>query len=211
MLLGKFDQNALYSDLQNVEHWNQKNDPDEAATFTESANVIEGQTLTERESREERLSFGHKALRESEAYRWLVSAVKQNTNMSGVRAVQMENHRNWLLTLLEKNTPAEQAQKARKVSRCRKPPLYTAKFDLAWDLLKFLQTQQYADKDLHAFVGRAITLSGNDQFVQALPCKEYMEQIWPSTGADFIRLLERLVDAPSQFCKRESFYLFQNY
>ena len=62
----------------------------------------------------------------------------------------------------------------------------------------FLREQEYADEDLHAIVGRVITLSGDHQFVQALPCKEYMEQIWPSTGADFVRLLERLVETPGQ-------------
>ena len=173
--------------MQNIEDWNKKNESEIPDTYSAEADPWE-----------DKLSFGHEALRKSEAYKWLISAVQRNVNMNGVRPSCMEGHRQWLLTMLETNTPREQALKHQKISRCRRPALYTAKFELSWNLMGFLREQEYADEDLHAIVGRVITLSGDHQFVQALPCKEYMEQIWPSTGADFVRLLERLVETPAQ-------------
>jgi hypothetical protein len=178
---------AYYRDMQNIESWNMKTEFQIPDKYSAEADPLE-----------DKLSFGREALRKSEAYKWLISAVQRSINMNGVQPSCMESHRQWLLKMLETNTSQAQASKHRKISRRRRPALYTAKFELSWDIMGFLREQEYIDKDLHAIVGRVITLSGDCQFVQALPCKEYMEQIWPTTGPDFVQLLEHLVEMPTQ-------------
>jgi hypothetical protein len=177
--------------MKNIADWNEKNGPEIPDTYSADADPWE-----------DKLGIGHEALRESEAYKWLISAVQRNVNMNGAQPSCMQSHRQWLLTMLETNTAREQ----RKISSHRRPVLYTAKFELSWNLIDFLREQEYADGDLHAIVGRVITLTGDHQFVQALPCKEYMEQIWPSTSADFVRLLEHLVENPAQTHECRSLY-----
>ena len=205
---GSVDDPAYYSDLQNIENWNSGGGADDPAYYNDMQNVgdwtkeNESERLdtysTESDHWEDKLSAGHKTLRNSEAYVWLISTVQRIIHMNGVQSSYMESHRQWLLTMLEANISQKKAQKHWRISRRRRPALYTAKFELSWDLLGSLRKRGYAEENLFTFVGRVITLSGDHQSVQALPCKEYMEQIWPSAGADFIRLLERAVETPNQ-------------
>lgn len=149
----------------------------------------------ETDPRGDMLAFGLATLRESEAYKWLISTVQRNVKINGVQPSRMRDHRQWFLALLDATST--------RISRRRKPDLYTAKFELSWDLIGFLQEQEYVDEDPSSVIGRVITLSGDHECVQALPCKNYMEQLWPSTGPDFVQLFERLVETPVQnhYCK----------
>jgi hypothetical protein len=133
-------------------------------------------------------TFELATLRESEAYKWLVSTVQRNVKINGVQPSRMRDHRQWFLALLDSTST--------RISRRKKPDLYTAEFELSWNLMGFLQEQEYDDEDPSSVIGGVITLSGDDKCVQALPCKEYMEQIWPSTGPDFVQLFQRLVETP---------------
>lgn len=153
----------------------------------------------------DKLSFGHDSLRKSQAYQWLVSTVQRQTAMMDVQASQMDKHREWLLNTLESITPQEQKQKHR-VSRRRKPPIYTVNFDLSLDLTGFIRDQEYPEQDRHSIVSRVIALTGSEHFVQALPCKEYMEQIWPSSGTQLVKLLDSLAEAPDRHHTCESCY-----
>jgi hypothetical protein len=100
-----------------------------------------------------------------------------------------------------------------RISRRRKPVLFTVRLELDWDLVGFLKSQEYDEEtparkeSLHTFVRRVITLSGDENIVQALPCSEYMEQIWPTTSHDFTQLLEQMVADPSQSHECKSFLL----
>ena len=183
-----------YSDTRNIEDWNHENIRDwNNEKMCEVLEVIEA----EEDARDERIRFGHEALRESEAYKWLTSAVQRNIHMNDIQPSCMESHRQWLLRLINQIVPQEHVLKHQKISRHRRPTLYTAIFELSWNLIDFLQGQEYTDKNLSACIGRVITLSGDHHYVQALPCKEYMNQIWPSTGAHLVQLFERLIETPT--------------
>lgn len=145
----------------------------------------------------EKLNFGHDTLRKSQAYQWLVSKMQRQADMMDTEPLQMNEHRKWLFDTLESVTPRERKQNHR-VSRRRKPPIYTVNFDLNVDLLGFIRDQDYSEQDSHLIVSRVITLSGDGRFVQALPCQDYMKQVWPSTGLYLVKLLDNLAEAPSQ-------------
>jgi hypothetical protein len=179
--------------MQSIGNWINRNESQNFDIYSNEGNYWEDE-----------LSVGHEALRNSETYKWLISTVRRKIHMSGIQPTNMEAHRQWLLKMLENVTRA-QAPEHSRVSRHRRPVVYTVKFQLPWNLIGFLQNREYAGENLHRYIGRVITLSGDHQSVQALPCKEYMEQIWPSTGADFIRLLERAVETPAQPHERKLF------
>ncbi len=131
--------------------------------------------------------------------------------MNGIQPRRMESHRRWLWELLETTAPLKRENGAYRVSRRRNPALYTVKFELQWDLIGFLLGQEYCEEvrgareSLHTLIRRVITLSGDEDIVQALPCAEYMGQIWPTTSADFIQLLEDIVKSPAQSHECKSF------
>lgn len=171
----------FYSDTENIDLWNR--------------GVVPGSAPPE-----DRLSSGRDVLRASEAYKWLVATVRRGVDMRGIDPRQMNDHGNWLLNVLEINTP----RKYRKVSRRRRPALYTVKIELSCDLQGFFQSQAYEEYDPSVILSSVITLSGDQSSVQALPCWRYMEQTWPLTGVEVSELLERVIEAPTQHhqCKR---------
>jgi hypothetical protein len=132
--------------------------------------------------------------------------------VNGIQPTGMRGHHQWFLALLDTATHQGQATKPQRISRRRKPDLYTAQFELAWDLMGFLQEQEYPDEDLSRVIGRVITLSGDHECVQALTCAKYMEQVWPLTGPDFVQLFERLVEHPDQTHSCKYYYsIWRNY
>lgn len=119
--------------------------------------------------------------------------------MADVQASYMEKHRDWILTLLDSpNTP-----QASKVQRNRQPPIYTINMQLDWDIMGFVRYQEYNKEDHYSVISRTITLSGDGHNVQALPCQEYLKQLWPSTGPVLGNLLDELVRDPERvhYCK----------
>lgn len=135
-------------------------------------------------------SNGVDLLRNSEAYKWLVATVQRDYQLRGVEPIRMDDHRNRLLKLL--GTPTGILDTKTKISRRRPPPLYTAKLHLDWDLLLFLQEQEYPRDSLPGIVGHVITVTGDSHCVQALSCEEYMTQTWPRMGAEFVKCLDEL-------------------
>jgi hypothetical protein len=180
------DDHGYYSNPKNIEDWGVGGQSDFPEIYQGESHPLE-----------DRFSLGHTVLRKSEAYAWLISAVQRNRKMNSNLPCRMKTHREWLLGMLERMTHQEQT-KHQKISRRRKPDLFTVKYELSWDLIGFLQEQEYVDNSLHSIIGRVITLTGNEHFVQALPCKAYMEQMWPSTSVQFLQLLEHLVEIPAE-------------
>lgn len=181
-----------YNDTRNIEKWNEGDNP-EAPQMEPTTNDPLG----------DKVHFSHKELRNSEAYKWLVSRAQLVMSMNGADSSEMHHHRRWLLDALKLNTPPQHM----RISRNRSPALYKVRFDLHWNIAKFLQEQEYSTLNPTDILGRVITLTGNDQAVQALPCKEYMEQIWPATGVDLLRLLESVLQARGKTHKCKEYFV----
>ena len=172
-----FDDPPFYKDKGNVAEWNLKN----------ASNAPDNAPL-QPDPWGDKLSLGHDALRNSEAYKWLVASIQNQSKLMETQPSQMNKHRERLIDILERNAP-----KMLKISRRRKPPVYTIRLKTNWDLKGFIRWQEYHENDLSSAVSKTITLAGDGQFVQALPCKEYTEQVWSSTGPAFVKLLDDLV------------------
>ena len=198
------EEDPYYADPQNITSWTEQNllDPS-SPTETKREEDASETAIYPTDRREEDLSIGHRALRDSEAYRWLISSVNRNQILDKMQAKEMERHRSWLFTLLDSSLSPEQINTIQRVSRHRKPVIYTLEFQLDWNIMTFLKYHQFANSNLDLFVGRAITLTGDENEVQALPCKEYMEQVW-HMGLEFVRILESLVRSPDQAHRSKS-------
>lgn len=63
-------------------------------------------------------------------------------------------------------------------------------FVLEWDLPGFMRSQAY-DTCREIAMESAITITGSSSDAQALTCLQYMDQVWPSTGREILRVLQR--------------------
>ncbi|KAI9663001.1 MAG: hypothetical protein M1821_008048 [Bathelium mastoideum] len=92
--------------------------------------------------------------------------------------------------------------KFRHLSRHRVPEPCHATFVIYWDLLGFLQEQEY-EYQLGDSLQAAVVLIGDATNGQACTCAQYVRQTWPITGQCTIKLLSDLVTDPasSKQCK----------
>ncbi|OTA79948.1 hypothetical protein M434DRAFT_17920 [Hypoxylon sp. CO27-5] len=79
-----------------------------------------------------------------------------------------------------------------RVSRKSSSQGVKATYIVDWDVIGFLQGQDYDLPDAEA-VANAITLTGAHSYVQALNCVGYMKQMWPSTGTNTLKLLQGML------------------
>lgn len=152
---------------------------------------------------EEHLISGHKILLESEAYRWLISVMQRTARLNGIDPNCMIGHRENIDRQLQSIT-AKEAQKQRihrLVTSKRPPPRYIARFSLSWDLLNFLR-EEYEGERPAEVIGQVVALTGDAHSVQAATCRGYLEQVWPTTGSEFMDLVEDMIARPGQSCKR---------
>ena len=157
-----------------------------------SAETTCDETATD-EDREEELISGHKTLIESEAYRWLVSVMQRISDLNGVHPHAMSRSREIMAQQLQAlMTQEAHKQKSRRLITSKKqPPLYMVRFDLLWDPLTVLR-EECGDENPE-LIGQAVTLTGDGRFVQAETRRDYLERVWPTTGSEFMDLVEDLV------------------
>lgn len=153
---------------------------------------------------DEELASGHKALLDSEAYRWLVSVMQRSSRLNGIDPHRMSSHRKNTARQIQSITTQDSVRKRapRLITSKTQPPIYMARFDLPWDLLTFLR-EEYESEDLGGVVGQLITLTGDGRSVQAETCRGYLQQVWPTTGTEFVGFVEDLVTRAGQSCKRK--------
>lgn len=160
--------------------------------------------ITNDDGNEQELTAGHKTLRDSEAYRWLVSVVQRTSHLNGIDPSCMSSHREiikeQLRAVANRGGPTQKSK--RLVTSKIQPPVYTANFELPWDPLTFLREECEGENPGDA-VGQVVTLTGDGSSVQAQTCRGYLEQVWPTTGAYFMDLVEDLVTRAGQSCKRK--------
>lgn len=149
---------------------------------------------------EDQLSPDQKALLESEAYRWLVSVVQQTVRLDGINPNFMVGQRESIIRQLTSIASKEKYRLRALMSSERPPALYIARFGLSWDLLKFLR-EEYEGENPAGVVSQVVTLTGDGHSVQAATCRGYVEQVWPTTGSEFMDLVEDMITRTDQLCK----------
>ena len=81
-----------------------------------------------------------------------------------------------------------------KVSPRRSPDTTVMTFQLHWDPMAFISEQRYSG-DPAIVLEQAITLTGLSNNAQALPCLQYLNQAWPSSGKFVAYLIKKLIRA----------------
>lgn len=154
------------------------------------------------ENCEDELTSDHKILLHSEAYRRLISVFQRSVRLNGIDPVCMVGHRKKTIGQLPSNPSIGSQNTGTFTSMTPEipPPLYVAKFGLSWDLLNFLR-EEYEGENLAGVVDQVVTLTGDGHLVQAATCRDYIEQVWPTTGSEFMDLVENVITQTGQRCK----------
>ena len=82
--------------------------------------------------------------------------------------------------------------KTLKISPRRPPDTTAIIFQLHWDPMAFISEQRYSG-DPAVVLEQAITLTGSPKNAQALPCLQYLNQTWPSSGTFVACLIRKLI------------------
>lgn len=152
---------------------------------------------------EDQIISGHRILLDSEAYQWLVSVMQRTARLNAINPICMAGHREKVTRHIQTiaTQEAEKQQLRRLITSKRPPPRYIARFSLSWDLLNFLR-EEYEGESMAGVVGQAVTLTGDGHSVQAATCRGYLEQVWPTTGSEFLGMVEDMVARIGQSRKR---------
>ncbi|PCG96133.1 Nucleoside phosphorylase [Penicillium occitanis (nom. inval.)] len=70
--------------------------------------------------------------------------------------------------------------------------LYKMTYNMDWDLVSFLNEQEYSKENYQA-LPLVITVTGSREAAQALTCSQYLHQTWPSSAAGILGLLQTLL------------------
>ncbi|KAI0102591.1 hypothetical protein GGR51DRAFT_287398 [Nemania sp. FL0031] len=68
-------------------------------------------------------------------------------------------------------------------------------FTTRWDIMGFLRQQNYSTPHSEA-IANAVTLTGTATNAQALSCRQYLEQTWPLTGTQVLKLIQNSLSTP---------------
>lgn len=135
-------------------------------------------------------------LHDSEASNWLFSTILQKLAMRAVfPSVKIDIREKVLSSLAaeRRDTPRQ------KVSRHRNPPVSIAHFGVQWDPVKFLSdVSRGSSSDNKDLLSQIITVTGDGDIFQALPCQDYMTRTWhfPESKVPLLTLLSGLLKDP---------------
>jgi hypothetical protein len=132
-------------------------------------------------------------LKDAEATAWLLSTLNRDLALGGMTSSVMRSIR---VTVLETLRGLE-SKPEQRISRGRNPLIYTAHFHLQWDPVAFCN-QEFSEGEPRDLIWRVITVTGERDSFQALPCEDYMMQTWPLAASTIIALLKSLIAEPDK-------------
>jgi hypothetical protein len=120
---------------------------------------------------------------ETPAYEWLIGDIQRRCLLEPSNPDIMANIASAILQAL----PSQLC-----LSRRESVPSYRITYTLDWDLLSFLEDQEYSEGNAEA-LPLVITLTGSREAAQALTCAQYLHQTWPSSAGKMLQLLQALL------------------
>lgn len=127
----------------------------------------------------------HDFIPKTEAYEWLLNRLRREFHLAPATPSIMD-------TLRLKITKS--LQPIRRVSRRASSKTYKVIFEVDWDVLAFIEKQQY-DTSPAGAIERAITLTGSYQDSYVSTCGQYINQAWPLTGGVIMQLVKDMVES----------------
>lgn len=185
---------GLYDDFGVIDSW-------ATAVKEETLEVLgdpmpENVHSTAEDPLQQRRTDGKNQLTRSEAYSWLVAAIKQHLQLDCISAKTRNTNHETIISHLDSMTSLLADVKYTRVSHRRPANTFVVALEMAWDLLGFLRTQRQDVKSSTTALGSIVTLTGDEQYVQALRCEDYLEQTWPTTGRNLLKVMTELVSEP---------------
>lgn len=124
---------------------------------------------------------------ETPAYEWLLGDIQRHCLLEPSIPDTMSDIGNTILQGLPSQL---------RFSRQEPVLSYKMTYTLDWDLIAFLENQEYSMGIADA-LPLVITLSGSCGAAQALTCSQYLHQTWPSSAEGMLRLLQSLLRVES--------------
>ncbi|KAH6971155.1 hypothetical protein BKA56DRAFT_678283 [Ilyonectria sp. MPI-CAGE-AT-0026] len=121
---------------------------------------------------------------DTHAFRWLLARLRVEMRLVPTEPKSMETISQTIVSSLHPS---------HVLSRELHSEEFKATFEIHWDLLRFLEQQQYTTGHAEA-VSKVITLTGSSQDAQVLTCAEYLAQTWPLTGDVMMQLIKDVLD-----------------
>lgn len=119
----------------------------------------------------------------TEAYRWLLARVRKESYLISTEPNIIGAIRERILSSLPSN---------HRISRKVSSQIYSARFEVDWDIFAFFEMQEYESQPEEALEG-IITLTGSLIDAQAATCAQYIRQTWPLTGEVVLKLVKEVV------------------
>lgn len=119
-----------------------------------------------------------KFLIESEAYQWLLARLQSELILTNRKGTTIDMIRTEVHGSLK-----DQIKTRDRYNRS----VFNIVFELEWNPQEFLR-EQFSN---FTALGEVIVISGSETNAQALSCSEYLRQVWPKTGLEVLKTLER--------------------
>ena len=125
-------------------------------------------------------------LKESKEYQWLLHRIRTSANLSQSGNTILANISRKIHAGLDESDVLKCKQRAKAF---KSNTLFTAIFHVGLSLRTFLD-HYYQDHSC-SDIGAVLTLTGDAVNSQAATCAQYMQQTWPISGIEILRVLER--------------------
>jgi len=129
-------------------------------------------------------------------YSWLRDQLRREALMVSPGRDVLDEVRNRILDTIP--TP-------RRISRKASPQACTVVYVVDWNPIAFLYDQDYEQSESdNSAIANAVTLTGLCDDAHALSCREYLNQTWPRTGENTLRLIQSLLangQSANRVCK----------
>lgn len=175
---------------------------DRIAHLMDRAGQDDDPTIAEKEAASFRFETYRDILNDCTASAWLLSSLKRRLALRGVLPSIMQQTRQGVLEALRtdcnaENTHNSQKGRQQRVSRRRNPTQDDATFNLQWSPIEFCE-REFTDDESPDMIFRVITVTGEGSTLQALPCEDYVLQVWPQGGPKLLDLIRSLTREPDR-------------
>ncbi|KAK5242971.1 hypothetical protein LTR20_007208 [Exophiala xenobiotica] len=164
----------------------QMDDPTADTGFAEDDPVVQLADDPDDQPEQNPYSLYAELIAQTSAHDWLLDSLRKQPYLTPTDSTRNRSIKETILSFLRSN---------HKVSKKAPPETYQMEFSLMWDPLHFTQEQGYTEK-AEEVIKYAITLTGNMSQAQAMPCGQYLSQMWPSSGPAVLQMVQDALREP---------------
>lgn len=165
--------------LERVEDWLEQVDSD----FPLPNDAYELDTEVLEDDAFDQVEKYKKLVSKTSAYKWLLANMAREL----AQTFQESHVLKYIRREISRHLPS-----ILKISPRRPPDTMTVVFQMHWDPMAFISEQKLLG-DPAVVLGQAITLTGSLNSTQAVPCFQYLNQAWPTSGTFIAGLIQKLV------------------